>query len=335
MVESYAAAVEAINPLREARVARLVGRVPASPQTLHRLADYDPVALATALTGFLADSETVYFSALRRYLALIDIEQGDGTEADLWHVRVGAGWGHWFEPRHMARALGAIRAVRGAPAPTSDRGDDWRAAVAQLTAAGRRLAAASADPTVSDALGRLLGGLIADRQWLAQDLGVAAGEVDALADFVAFWRLHDARRDIGLLTYELRAYGTDDANLRRAYYAGIVGMLCGVTVPEAGYLAAIEQPFASGRRLRAEMLAAMAAESLRIRLGSVWWRAAGSVTLLRELGAANSPGDAAGILGYDDLDWRPVLRQIRTQLIGEMSGYGGPNITTRAGTRKV
>ena len=40
-------------------------------------------------------------------------------------------------------------------------------------------------------------------------------------------------------------------------------------------------------------------------------------------------------LGYDALDWRPVLRKIRTQLIGEMSGYGGPNITTRAGSRKV
>jgi hypothetical protein len=40
-------------------------------------------------------------------------------------------------------------------------------------------------------------------------------------------------------------------------------------------------------------------------------------------------------LGYDHLDWRPVLRQIRAQLIGEMSGYGGPNITTRAGSRKV
>ena len=43
----------------------------------------------------------------------------------------------------------------------------------------------------------------------------------------------------------------------------------------------------------------------------------------------------AAELGYDALDWRPVLRQIRTRLIGEMSGYGGPNITTRAGTRKV
>jgi len=40
-------------------------------------------------------------------------------------------------------------------------------------------------------------------------------------------------------------------------------------------------------------------------------------------------------LGYDSLDWRPVVRQIRAKLVGEMSGYGGPNITTRAGTRKV
>jgi hypothetical protein len=49
----------------------------------------------------------------------------------------------------------------------------------------------------------------------------------------------------------------------------------------------------------------------------------------------SSIADALAYLGYDALDWRPVLRQIRTRLIGEMSGYGGPNITTRAGTRKV
>ena len=41
------------------------------------------------------------------------------------------------------------------------------------------------------------------------------------------------------------------------------------------------------------------------------------------------------ISGMIRLDWRPVVRQIRAKLIGEMSGYGGPNITTRAGTRKV
>ena len=51
--------------------------------------------------------------------------------------------------------------------------------------------------------------------------------------------------------------------------------------------------------------------------------------------AAATHEDVVARLGYDPLDWRPVLRQIRTRLIGEMSGYGGPNITTRAGTRKV
>ena len=53
------------------------------------------------------------------------------------------------------------------------------------------------------------------------------------------------------------------------------------------------------------------------------------------LAEATSTDDVLAQLGYDALDWRPVLRQIRTRLIGEMSGYGGPNITTRAGTRKV
>jgi hypothetical protein len=53
------------------------------------------------------------------------------------------------------------------------------------------------------------------------------------------------------------------------------------------------------------------------------------------VGAAAKVDAVLAELGYDALDWRPVLRQIRTRLIGEMSGYGGPNITTRAGTRKV
>jgi hypothetical protein len=59
---------------------------------------------------------------------------------------------------------------------------------------------------------------------------------------------------------------------------------------------------------------------------------------LRDLWSRGQPWDVRDVvaqLGYDRLDWRPVLRQIRTLLIGEMSGYGGPNITTRAGTRKV
>jgi len=68
---------------------------------------------------------------------------------------------------------------------------------------------------------------------------------------------------------------------------------------------------------------------------SRWYSDPEAIPLIERVGAASSLADTLVELGYDALDWRPVLRQIRTRLIGEMSGYGGPNITTRAGTRKV
>jgi len=79
----------------------------------------------------------------------------------------------------------------------------------------------------------------------------------------------------------------------------------------------------------------MLVDSLERRLGTTWWRSADAAGIVDPVGAATSDADVLAQLGYDALDWRPVMRQIRTRLIGEMSGYGGPNITTRAGTRKV
>jgi hypothetical protein len=79
----------------------------------------------------------------------------------------------------------------------------------------------------------------------------------------------------------------------------------------------------------------MLVEALEQRHGLHWWRDPASAQLVESVAGASTLKDALAELGYDALDWRPVLRQIRTRLIGEMSGYGGPNITTRAGTRKV
>jgi hypothetical protein len=76
----------------------------------------------------------------------------------------------------------------------------------------------------------------------------------------------------------------------------------------------------------------------RSRYVDAWWRSPAAGDALRRSWARGQEWTAEQVvahLGYDRLDWRPVLRQIRTLLIGEMSGYGGPNITTRAGTRKV
>jgi hypothetical protein len=83
------------------------------------------------------------------------------------------------------------------------------------------------------------------------------------------------------------------------------------------------------------LLAGQLIETLESRHGTTWWRDGAAGELASAVASASSTADALAQLGYDALDWRPVLRQIRTRLIGEMSGYGGPNITTRAGTRKV
>jgi hypothetical protein len=76
LYRAYLEAVEALNPLYEARLAawRQAGDVAELAAT-----GRDPRALASDLEPFVVHSETPYYAALRRYLALVDIEQGDAT----------------------------------------------------------------------------------------------------------------------------------------------------------------------------------------------------------------------------------------------------------------
>jgi hypothetical protein len=286
----------------------------------------DPRTLAVDLERLVLHSETPYFAALRRYLALIDIEQGDATIADLWHVARGEAWAHWFGARDVERAVATVRPG----AAVHDGVAGWRRA--ELALAGD----ASGDAPVADAVRAAHSTLIGSAEWLADELGVAAAEIPSLADFLAFVRLWRLRHDIARLHYELRLYADpDETAVNRAYYAGIVGHMIGVRVPEEAYLADVAQPFASARSIRTALLGAQLVEVLEQRLGTSWWRDPAASGFVAGFGEAASVPDALAYLGYDALDWRPVLRQIRTRLIGEMSGYGGPNITTRAGTRKV
>jgi hypothetical protein len=164
---------------------------------------------------------------------------------------------------------------------------------------------------------------------------MAADELASFVDFAAFVRLMRIRRLHADLLFELRLFSVDDPALQRAYFSGIVGHMTGVTVAEGAYLAGVERPFASVATLETELLGAMLADGLESRHGPRWWRESGAREVLARAAARSTTKDVLAELGYDALDWRPVLRQIRTRLIGEMSGYGGPNITTRAGTRKV
>jgi hypothetical protein len=160
-------------------------------------------------------------------------------------------------------------------------------------------------------------------------------EIASFADFVAFVRLWRLRRSLAVAQYELRLYRSDDPALQRAYFSGIVGHTTGVDVPEAAYLHDVGAPFSSVVDLERTMLAGAVASTVEHRFGREWWADDEARALLTDLADSPSNEDALARLGYDGLDWRPVVRQIRTRLIGEMSGYGGPNITTRAGTRKV
>jgi len=320
-------ALEAINPHYRQRLDRWRERATAAGLDLASAVagGRDLEALALDVERLAVASETVHFAALRRYLALIDIEQGDATLADLWHIERGAAWAHWFGDRELDRAANAA----GRDASAAARGDGWRSAAAGL--AGE----SAAGDSPAAAVGELYGSLVGDPTWLARALHMAADEIASFADFVAFVRLSQLRRSVALVQYEIRLYRSSDEALERAYFAGILGAITGIAVPEAAYLRDVATPFASAHDLERTLLAGMLAERLEHRFGSAWWADDDARRLTGELATAASTQDVLAQLGYDAHDWRPVLRQIRTRLIGEMSGYGGPNITTRAGTRKV
>jgi hypothetical protein len=338
--------------------------------------------LAADLRQFLVESETVYYAALRRYLAEIDIEQGDASTADLAHLTRGPAWDSWFDsrrtmtvvtatlrgmdidlgamdnvtldlddrPRKSARAFAvAVRVPADVRLVLKPRGghDDYQGTLHELghvlhfASVDRRLAAPwklLGDSSITEAYAFLLQYLTLEPAWLQDQLGMTDAEIAGWVDFAAFRKLVYLRRYCAKLLYELRLHHEPDPALARAYYAGLLGLLTGVRTPEEPYLADLDDHFYSARYLRAWMLEGSLNAWFRSRYGEAWWRSPAAGDALRRSWARGQEWNAEQVvahLGYDRLDWRPVLRQIRTLLIGEMSGYGGPNITTRAGTRKV
>ncbi len=383
---SYLEAVEAMNPLRAERVARsgelAVELGYADYVDLIRVTrGFDPDALGTQLRDFLAASETFYFAALRRYLARIEIEQGDASVADLWYLTRGSGWDHWFEARRMLpvlestlRGLGIeLQAQPGATldlearpnksprasawvvnAPRDVRlviqphggWDDYGAAMheaghlehflhvdPELPVSIRELG----DQSVAEGYAMLFERLLMEPAWLIEQLGMPEEHAQGFADFYALFHLVNLRTLAARHLHELRMHRGGAAALHRATYAGLVGLLAGAREPEERYLA-VDDRMHAAVHLRCALVDAALTDHLKAHHGDAWWRSSAAGETLRGLwraGLSWNADDTVARLGYDPLDWRPVVRQIRAKLIGEMSGYGGPNITTRAGTRKV
>ncbi len=387
LARSYYDAVDAINPLRQERFERMAQAVSTlgyqdAADMIRHTAGFDPEALAADQRAFLADSETSYFAALRRFLAEIDIEQGDASRVDLARILRGAGWDAWFAARGMLPALRRTLAGMGLDLDTQrsitldverrerktprafcapirvpadvrlviqPRGgwDDYAALLHEaghaehfahvdkaLPVAFRRLG----DDSLTEGYGMLFELLVGDPAWLMEQIGMPEAEAHAFADFHAFWQLAGLRQRAAKLLYELAVQGGSDPALAREQYAGMIGLSLGVRTAPEEYLEAMDDNLYVARYVRADMLAGGLAAWLAARFGEAWWRSADAGKALQRSwsrGQQWGAEDVVAHLGYDRLDWRPVLRQIRTRLIGEMSGYGGPNITTRAGTRKV
>jgi hypothetical protein len=103
-------AEDALNPMRRERFDRIgeLARDLGYADYVELIATtrgYDPDALGASVRDFLAESETPYFAALRRYLARIEIEQGDASLADLWYLMRGSGWDNWFDGRRIMRVV--------------------------------------------------------------------------------------------------------------------------------------------------------------------------------------------------------------------------------------
>ena len=383
---SYLDAEDALNPMRRERferigeLARELGYVD-YVELIGTTRGYDPDQLGGEIRGFLADSETPYFAALRRYLARIEIEQGDASLADLWYLLRGSGWDNWFDGRRLVGVLestlrGLGIELRDQPGATLDvearpnksprafvavvnaprdvrlviqpRGgwDDYGVVMHEaghlehflhvdprLPVSQRELGDASVTEGYAMTFERLLG----EPAWLTEQLRMPPEHAVAFADFWALRYLTIQRLTAARHLHELRMHRGGDAALHRATYAGLAGLLTGVREPEERYLL-IDGGMYAANYLRSFMLDAALTDHLTSRHGETWWRSSAAGETLKRAWHRGQQWTAEQVvahLGYDSLDWRPVVRQIRAKLIGEMSGYGGPNITTRAGTRKV
>jgi hypothetical protein len=386
LYDSYLEAVEAINPLRQERLATVrhaVGELGHAdvPAMVAATAGFDPDALAAEMRLFLGESETVYFAALRRFLAEIDIEQGDASKVDLEHVIRGEGWDRWFEAHRMLAAFRATlaglgididaqpsilldveqrpqKAARAFCAPVKVPNDirlviqprgGWDDYAALLHEGGHAEHFAHVDPalpvpwrllgdnSLTEGYGLLFERLVGEPAWLRHIIGMPDDEAAAFADFNAFWYLRGLRGLAASLLYQLNLHRGEDLAIAREEYAGMLGLTLGVRFPPEEYLE-IDDNLYVARYARAAMVAGTLSTWLQANGGETWWTSRKNGDALKRSWARGQEWNAQDVvahLGYDHLDWRPVLRQIRTLLIGEMSGYGGPNIPTRAGTRKV
>jgi hypothetical protein len=151
--------------------------------------------------------------------------------------------------------------------------------------------------------------------WHAEHFGLTDEDAATNAEATTFLETFLFRRYSAKLEFELDFWsrfaadgGTPDG------YAERLEDAVGLRYPPANHLGDMDSGFYSADYLRAWIRSAQLREHLRGEVGEDWWRRAGTGELLRELfllGTRPSSEDVAARLGFDPLDTRPLLGELR------------------------
>lgn len=172
------------------------------------------------------------------------------------------------------------------------------------------------DNSVTEAYAFLLEYLTVEPEWLRLHL-----ELPALTDYLRlslFQKLYLLRRYATRVLYEQelhRAPGDDEAMPRR--YAELFSRNLGVRYFEDEYLSDVDDAFYSAQYLRAWMLEAQLRRYLKHEFDEEWFRLPRAGRFLVDLwreGQKYTAEELARFMGYDDLDYRPLVEELRAAL---------------------
>ncbi len=170
------------------------------------------------------------------------------------------------------------------------------------------------DNSVTEGFAMLFDHLLLDPLWLAETLGGQAADYAAFLARHALFELYMLRRYAAKIDYECALHQGAELAGKDALYAEKLSTATGVDYPQISYLDDVDPFFYCANYLRAWMLQAQMAETLRTRFGRRWWAAQRSGAFLREIwrdGQRHDGDSLSRALGCGSLSTAPLEAQIR------------------------
>ncbi len=167
--------------------------------------------------------------------------------------------------------------------------------------------ARAGDPALSEAYAFLFQNLLLEPEFLGEHFG--AGGVRALLAVVRLERAYLVRRKAGKLLYEEALHASGSLAGARARFAEALLEATRVRVPEAEYLADVDDGLYVASYLRAFALEVQLRDHLKTRFGRRWWQSRPAGDLLKELwstGTEYTADDLAAELGLGAISFDPL-----------------------------